>query len=243
MATASARCSAASTRCSTGRCARSSCPSSWSTFACSASAQSTCRAAARCCWPPTTAASSIRSSSARSCAGPSTTWPSASCSRIASWRGCSTASAPSPSTAAPATRTRWRPRARSCSAETASCCSPRARACAQGRSARRAAASRAWRCRPAPRSRRSRSIGTEDVRRGWRIRPRRVRLRVGAPMLFAQRRRGLARPRGGRHRAHLGQRHAAVGVAGRRRCAPSGRHATEHAPSAPQARPSTFLSP
>src|SRR5271167_4198959 len=27
-------------------------------------------------------------------------------------------------------------------------------------------------------------IGTEDVRRGWRIRPRRVRLRVGAPLLF-----------------------------------------------------------
>jgi 1-acyl-sn-glycerol-3-phosphate acyltransferase len=27
-------------------------------------------------------------------------------------------------------------------------------------------------------------IGTEDVRRGWRIRPRRVRLRVGRPMLF-----------------------------------------------------------
>jgi glycerol-3-phosphate dehydrogenase (NAD(P)+) len=27
-------------------------------------------------------------------------------------------------------------------------------------------------------------IGTEDVRRGWRIRPRRVRIRVGAPLLF-----------------------------------------------------------
>ncbi len=27
-------------------------------------------------------------------------------------------------------------------------------------------------------------IGTEDVRRGWRIRPRKVRLRVGAPLLF-----------------------------------------------------------
>jgi glycerol-3-phosphate dehydrogenase (NAD(P)+) len=27
-------------------------------------------------------------------------------------------------------------------------------------------------------------IGTEEVRRGWRIRPRRVRLRVGAPLLF-----------------------------------------------------------
>ncbi len=27
-------------------------------------------------------------------------------------------------------------------------------------------------------------IGTEEVRRGWRIRPRKVRLRVGAPLLF-----------------------------------------------------------
>src|SRR5271155_4635362 len=27
-------------------------------------------------------------------------------------------------------------------------------------------------------------IGTEDVRKGWRIRPRKVRLRVGAPLLF-----------------------------------------------------------
>jgi hypothetical protein len=27
-------------------------------------------------------------------------------------------------------------------------------------------------------------IGTEDVRRGWRIRPRKVRIRVGAPMRF-----------------------------------------------------------
>ncbi len=29
------------------------------------------------------------------------------------------------------------------------------------------------------------TIGTEDVRRGWRIRPRKVRLRVGRPLLFA----------------------------------------------------------
>jgi hypothetical protein len=27
-------------------------------------------------------------------------------------------------------------------------------------------------------------IGSEGVRRGWRIRPRKVRLRVGAPLLF-----------------------------------------------------------
>ena len=27
-------------------------------------------------------------------------------------------------------------------------------------------------------------IGTEDVRRGWRVRPRRVRIRVGRPLLF-----------------------------------------------------------
>jgi glycerol-3-phosphate dehydrogenase (NAD(P)+) len=27
-------------------------------------------------------------------------------------------------------------------------------------------------------------IGTEDVRRGWRIRPRKVRIRVGPPLLF-----------------------------------------------------------
>jgi glycerol-3-phosphate dehydrogenase (NAD(P)+) len=27
-------------------------------------------------------------------------------------------------------------------------------------------------------------IGTEDVRRGWRVRPRKVRIRCGAPQLF-----------------------------------------------------------
>ena len=59
-------------------------------------------------------------------------------------------------------------------------------------------------------------IGTEDVRRGWRIRPRKVRLRVGRPLRFPRVERCSPSARGGRHRAHLGVREPAVGVAGRR---------------------------
>ena len=60
-------------------------------------------------------------------------------------------------------------------------------------------------------------IGTEDVRSGWRIRPRKVRLRVGRAAAVPERRALLARARRRGHRAHLGVREPAVGLARRRR--------------------------
>ena len=58
-------------------------------------------------------------------------------------------------------------------------------------------------------------IGTEAIRRGWRIRPHKVRIRCGPPAApsRAWRRRPAARRRG--HRPHLAVRDAAVGVARR----------------------------
>ena len=94
------------------------------------------------------------------------------------------ASAPSPSTAAPATATRWPPPGRSSNGATAWCSSRRAPACGPGRSAtpRRGVGRLALETGApvAPVA----VIGTEDVRRGWRIRPRKVRLRVGRPLRF-----------------------------------------------------------
>ena len=46
------------------------------------------------------------------------------------------------------------------------------------------AASAAWRSRPARPSSPSPSIGTEAIRKGWRIRPHKVRIRVGRPLTF-----------------------------------------------------------
>ena len=56
-------------------------------------------------------------------------------------------------------------------------------------------------------------IGTEDIRRGWRIRPRKVRVRVGRPMLFPTAERATPALARAPHRPHLGVRVAAVGVA------------------------------
>ena len=64
-------------------------------------------------------------------------------------------------------------------------------------------------------------IGSDDVRRGWRIRPRKVRLRVGASAALPDRRELLSGARGRRHRADLGVREPAVGVAGRRQTPPA----------------------
>ena len=139
------------------------------------------------------------------------------------------ASAPFPSTAAPATATRWRPPARSSRAATAWWSSPRARACAPARSASRGAASGAWRWKPARPSRPVAVIGTEHVRRGWRIRPRKVRVRVGRPLRFPTGGQLLAGARGRRHRAHLGVREPAVGVARRRRARSRKRRANAEA--------------
>ena len=57
-------------------------------------------------------------------------------------------------------------------------------------------------------------IGTDAVRRGWRIRPRKVRIRVGRPLRFPTVEQLLARARRRRHRARLGVRQPAVGLAG-----------------------------
>ncbi len=57
-------------------------------------------------------------------------------------------------------------------------------------------------------------IGTEDIRRGWRVRPRRVRIRCGRPLTFSGERAVSGHGRGG-HPARVGLRDPAVGVAGR----------------------------
>ena len=79
----------------------------------------------------------------------------------------------------------------------------------------RSGASGAWRWRPAPRWCPFAVHGTEQVRRGWRIRPRKVKLRVGRPMTFP--RTEHPSPGAGRHGhgSHLAQHRASVGVARR----------------------------
>ena len=65
-------------------------------------------------------------------------------------------------------------------------------------------------------------IGTEDVRKGWRIRPRKVRIRAGRALRFPQRRAGLTIAGRRGDRPHLAVRDAPVGVA-RRAAADSAR--------------------
>ena len=55
---------------------------------------------------------------------------------------------------------------------------------ARARSGARSAASGAWRSRPARPSIPVAIIGSEAVRKGWRIRPHKVRIRAGAPLTF-----------------------------------------------------------
>ena len=54
-------------------------------------------------------------------------------------------------------------------------------------------------------------LGTEDVRRGWRIRPRKVRVRLGRAMTFPRAAEPLAGAGRDGHGADLAQRRAAVG--------------------------------
>ena len=85
-------------------------------------------------------------------------------------------------------------------------------------------------------------FGTEDVRRGWRIRPRRVRIRVGPPLLFpASSDSSPARAAGVTERIWACvtlQWEWLGGEGAQRMTAPQ-----THAPGAPPARPSTFLLP
>ncbi len=62
-------------------------------------------------------------------------------------------------------------------------------------------------------------IGTDQVRRGWRIRPRKVRLRVGASPELPDGRALLTQPGRRGHRAHLGLCEPAMGLARRRSAA------------------------
>ncbi len=62
-------------------------------------------------------------------------------------------------------------------------------------------------------------IGTEDVRKGWRIRPRKVRIRAGRPLRFPQVDQ-LPRARRRGHRPDLAVRDAPVGMARRARTDP-----------------------
>ena len=94
---------------------------------------------------------------------------------------------------------RWRPRASSSSAAARSASSPRAPACGPGPLGEPRAASAAWRSRPARPIVPVAITGTEDIRRGWRIRPRRVTIRCGRAMTFPRPLDGDA-PRGARPR-------------------------------------------
>ena len=68
-------------------------------------------------------------------------------------------------------------------------------------------------------------IGTEAIRKGWRIRPHKVRIRVGAPAHVPAGAGAVARARRRGHRPHLAVRDAAVGVARRpAAAAPRRRH-------------------
>ena len=156
------------------------CRSSWSTCAWSGSAASTCpeRAPAAGLQPPQLP----RPVRDRHAGPPSRLLhgQARAVRKALAGLGARTRSAPFPSTAAPATATRWRPPARSSSGATAWSSSPRAPGCATVRSAppRRGIGRLALETGApvAPVA----VIGTEEVRRGWRIRPRKVRLRVRA---------------------------------------------------------------
>ena len=68
-------------------------------------------------------------------------------------------------------------------------------------------------------------IGTEAIRRGWRIRPHKVRIRAGRPLRFPQVDAALAGARARGDRSHLAVHRAAVGMARRHaRAAPRGDH-------------------
>ena len=86
-------------------------------------------------------------------------------------------------------------------------------------------------------------IGTEDVRRGWRIRPRKVRIRVGRPAPVRDRRACLADTRGLGHRARVGLRQPAVGLARRRGGRARRARTIARRARAPQARPQAVLAP
>ena len=56
-------------------------------------------------------------------------------------------------------------------------------------------------------------IGTEAIRRGWRLRPHKVRVRAGRPLQFPRVDVSTPAAAGRRHRPHLVVREPAVGVA------------------------------
>ncbi len=113
-----------------------------------------------------------------------TSWPSRSSSTSAGRPGCSTRSAPSRCAAARPTRRQWRPPA--CWSSAARWCSssPRARASARARSASPSAASAAWRFETGAPVVPIAVTGSENTRRGWKVRPAKVKIRLGRPLTF-----------------------------------------------------------
>ena len=157
--------------------------------------------------------------------GRCSTSPRSSCSRSAGRAGSSPGSAPSRSAAAQSDETametaRLVARAR----RHGRASSPRARGSGRGSLGdARSAASAAWRSRPAPPVLPVAVHGTEHVRRGWRIRPRKVKLRRrAAPMTFPRTEHPSPGARRHRHRADLAEHRAAVGVARRPAAAAQG---------------------
>ena len=68
-------------------------------------------------------------------------------------------------------------------------------------------------------------IGTEAIRKGWRIRPHKIRIRIGAPLSFPHVEQSTGPLAAARHRPHLAERDAPVGVARRpAAAAPRRRH-------------------
>ena len=77
-------------------------------------------------------------------------------------------------------------------------------------------------------------IGTEAVRNGWRFRPHKVRIRIGGPLTFPKVEQASRAARRRRHRPHLAQRDAPVGVARRPAAAAPRRRHRRRAPTAPR---------
>ena len=80
-------------------------------------------------------------------------------------------------------------------------------------------------------------IGSDAVRRGWRIRPRKVRLRVGRPLHYPTVESCSPALASRGHRADLGVREPAVGLAGGRRGLAAGAGARRHRRARSRVRP------